>query len=66
MRITWALGVAGFRGQMQYRVNFIVLVVMGLVYQGTGFVFIWVLLGRFQALAGWTFADIAAGRFHLR
>ncbi|HLZ08676.1 MAG TPA: ABC-2 family transporter protein [Chloroflexota bacterium] len=44
---------------MQYRVNFIVLVLMGLVYQGTGFVFIWVLLGRFQALGGWTFADIA-------
>lgn len=50
---------AGFRGQMQYRVNFLLEVLGGLVYQGTGFVFIWVVLSRFQALAGWSLGDIA-------
>jgi len=44
---------------MQYRVNFLMLVIMGLLYQGTGFVFIWIVLGRFQSIAGWAFADIA-------
>jgi ABC-2 type transport system permease protein len=56
-----ALSLAGasLRAQMQYRANFAILVVMGLVYQLTGFVFLWVILPRFEALAGWTLGEVA-------
>ena len=56
-----ALVLAGayLRGQMEYRFNFVVLVVMGLVYQLTGFVFVWVLIARFTNLGGWTLGEIA-------
>lgn len=57
--ICWSLLAASLKGQMQYRVNFLVMLLWGLVYQGTGFVFIWVVLTRFQALAGWTLGEIA-------
>ncbi len=59
LSIAASLTAASLRGQLQYRTNFVVLVAMGLVYQGTGFVFIWVILSRFQALAGWTLGEIA-------
>src|SRR5205085_926738 len=48
-----------FPGQMEYRFNFVVSVVMGLVYQLTGFVFVWVLIVRFSDLGGWTLGEIA-------
>lgn len=57
--ITLAMLAAAFRGQMQYRMNFILQVTFGLGYQGTGFIFIWVVLSRFQALAGWSLGQIA-------
>jgi ABC-2 type transport system permease protein len=50
---------AGLRSQLQYRANFVIWIVMGLVYQTTGFFFIWVLLSRFPVLAGWSFGQIA-------
>lgn len=56
---TLDLAAAAFRSRMQYRVNFATMVIFGLVYQTTGFVFIWVLLTRFQAIAGWTLGEIA-------
>jgi ABC-2 type transport system permease protein len=34
-------------------------VAMGVIYQLTGFVFIWVLLSRFQNLAGWSLGEVA-------
>lgn len=57
--ITLAVLAAAFRGQMQYRMNFVLQVTFGLGYQGTGFVFNWVVLDRFQALAGWSLGQIA-------
>ncbi|HEV8635144.1 MAG TPA: ABC-2 family transporter protein [Chloroflexota bacterium] len=54
-----ALAGASLRAQMQYRANFVILVVMGLVYQLTGFVFLWVILSRFGAIAGWTLGEVA-------
>jgi ABC-2 type transport system permease protein len=54
-----ALLAAGLKGQLQYRANFVIDVVMGLVFQGTGFAFIWVVLARFQAVAGWTIGEVA-------
>jgi len=44
---------------LQYRTNFLIMVAMGLIYQGTGFAFIWVVLSRFEAVGGWTLGEIA-------
>jgi len=57
--ISFSLWVASLRGELQYRANFLIMVLMGIVYQGTGFAFIWVVLARFQALAGWTLGEVA-------
>lgn len=58
-RLYLALMGAGLRAELQYRMNFVLWVVMGLVYQLTGFVFIWVVLTRFQEIAGWTLGEVA-------
>jgi ABC-2 type transport system permease protein len=50
---------ASVRSELQYRANFIIMVLMGVVYQCTGFAFIWVVLARFQAIAGWTLGEVA-------
>lgn len=57
--ITLSLWTACIRGAAQYRANFLVMVVMGLVYQGTGFAFIWVILSRFDRLGGWSLGEVA-------
>jgi len=54
-----ALMSAGLKGELQYRLNFVIWVAMGVIYQLTGFVFIWVLLSRFQELAGWSLGEVA-------
>ena len=59
LAIMLSLWAASIRSELQYRTNFIILVVMGLVYQGTGFAFIWVVLSRFEAVGGWTLGDVA-------
>lgn len=59
LNICFALWIAAFKGTIQYRANFIIGVVMGLIYQCTGFVFIWVVLSRFQNVGGWTLGEIA-------
>jgi ABC-2 type transport system permease protein len=59
LELALVLAAAYIRGQMEYRFNFVLLVVMGLVYQLTGFVFIWVLIARFTDLGGWTLGEIA-------
>jgi ABC-2 type transport system permease protein len=50
---------ASIRSELQYRANFLIMILMGIVYQCTGFAFIWVVLSRFQAIAGWTLGEIA-------
>jgi len=55
----FALAGAGLRSQLQYRTNCILLIVMGLIWQGSGFVFIWIILSQFHSLAGWTLGEIA-------
>ena len=57
--ITLSLYAAHLQSELQYRVNFVVNVVYGLAYQLTGFVFIWVLLDQFGAIAGWTLGEVA-------
>jgi len=59
LAITLDLAGAAIRSRMQYRANFLMMVAFGLVYQTTGFVFIWTVLTRFESIAGWTLGDIA-------
>jgi ABC-2 type transport system permease protein len=57
--IAISMWIASVRGELQYRANFLIMVLMGIVYQCTGFVFIWVVLSQFRALAGWTLGEVA-------
>jgi ABC-2 type transport system permease protein len=50
---------ASLRSELQYRANFVILILVGVVWQCTGFAFIWVVLTRFQAIAGWTLGEVA-------
>jgi viologen exporter family transport system permease protein len=54
-----ALMTAGLKSELQYRMNFVMWIAMGVIYQLTGFVFIWVLLSRFENLAGWSLGEVA-------
>lgn len=49
---------AALRGQLAYRVNFLLLGVLGVVYQGSGLAFIWVLLSQVGTIGGWTFDEL--------
>lgn len=57
--LCWSLVLASIRGQMQYRLNFLFDVGFGLVFQGFGFVFVWIVLGQFDTVGGWTLGQIA-------
>jgi ABC-2 type transport system permease protein len=59
LRLYVALVGAGLRSELQYRANFVIWMITGVVYQLTGFVFIWVVLSRFEALAGWSLGEVA-------
>lgn len=59
IRLYGALMGAGLRSAMEYRLNFVIGLSMGVVYQLTGFAFIWVVLSRFQAIAGWSIGEVA-------
>jgi len=53
------LWLAGLRGALQYRTDTLIVILMALVFQGTGFAFAWVVLTRFEAIGGWSLGDIA-------
>lgn len=59
LSICWSLIRASVRGQMQYRISFLMEVLAGMAYQSMGFVFIWAILARFQTLGGWGLSEIA-------
>lgn len=50
---------ASVRGAMQYKLNLLVGIATGVVYQGSGFAFVWVVLQRFPSLAGWSLEQVA-------
>jgi len=54
-----ALWTAGFRSTLQYRTDTFIVIAMALAFQCTGFAFVWVLLSRFESLAGWSLGQIA-------
>lgn len=58
LAMTWALARAALRSELAYRANFL-MISAGLIYQGVGFAFIWVVLARFDVIAGWTLGEIA-------
>jgi ABC-2 type transport system permease protein len=47
-----------FRGVAEYRADLLLTLLAGALYQGTGFLTVWVVLDRFDALAGWTLRDM--------
>jgi ABC-2 type transport system permease protein len=57
--IAFTLWLATVKSALQYRANFILGVTMGLVYQCTGFVFIWVVLNSFEVVGGWSLGEVA-------
>ena len=57
--IAVALWTAGLRGSLQYRTDTFIVIVMALAFQATGFAFAWVVLSRFESLAGWTLGQVA-------
>jgi ABC-2 type transport system permease protein len=59
MRIAASLWAAGLRSALEYRVDFVLETLMGLVRQGVGFALMWVILARFVTIAGWTLGEVA-------
>jgi ABC-2 type transport system permease protein len=58
LSITWAFYRAAFRGEAQYRVNFLLMALLGILYQGSGIAFLWIVLGQFDTIAGWSFGEV--------
>jgi ABC-2 type transport system permease protein len=58
LAICWDMVLISAREQMQYRANFLIEVGFGLVYQTIGFAFIWVVVGQFSAIGGWSLAEV--------
>ncbi len=50
---------AGLRSGMEYRADFVLETLFGLIREATGFALIWVILARFENLAGWTLGEVA-------
>lgn len=57
--LCWQMATASIRGQMQYRVSFIVGVLSGLFFQGLGIIMIWAILDTFSVIGDWSFGEIA-------
>ncbi len=58
LRIGASLWAAGVRGALEYRTDFVLMTLMGLVRQGVGIAMMWVILARFETIAGWTLGEI--------
>jgi ABC-2 type transport system permease protein len=50
---------AAVRAELQYRANFLIMLVGGVCYQGVGLAFIWAVLNRFGTIGGWSLREIA-------
>lgn len=53
LSICWHTSLASIRGEMQYRTSFIMSLLFGFLFQSIGFIFVAVVLTRFDAVAGW-------------
>ncbi|MEU8263441.1 ABC-2 family transporter protein [Micromonospora sp. NPDC048999] len=59
LRLTLELYRIAIRAERQYRLNFLLMCVLGVVYQCSGIAFVWVMLRTFDTIAGWTFGEVA-------
>ncbi|MEV6154255.1 ABC-2 family transporter protein [Nonomuraea sp. NPDC052129] len=59
LRLYWRLQRATMRGALQYRLNALIGIATGAVYQGSGFAFVWVVMHTFPSMAGWTLREVA-------
>jgi len=59
LRICGHTMLASIRGEMQYRASFVMSVLFGLLFQSVGFIFVAVVLTRFDAVAGWGLWEVA-------
>jgi ABC-2 type transport system permease protein len=58
VRICLALVAANLRAELQYRANFVLMLVVGLAWDGTAFLVIWVTLTHFHAIGGWSLSEL--------
>ena len=59
LRFCVRAALTSIRGEMQYRANFILSVVFGLLFQTIGFVSVAVILSRFDEVGGWSLWEVA-------
>ncbi|MEE1736691.1 ABC-2 family transporter protein [Streptomyces sp. BE147] len=50
---------ASYRSQMQYRGNFLLTLLGGVLFQTVGLLFVWIIVSRFGSVGGWSMAQIA-------
>lgn len=55
----WTMVHSSVSARMQYRVDFFVSALTGLIYSFVGLGLVWLITSRFQTIGGWTFAQIA-------
>ncbi|HEV2066033.1 MAG TPA: ABC-2 family transporter protein, partial [Thermomicrobiales bacterium] len=58
LSILRAMALTSLQAEFQYRANVIASVIGGFIYQLTGFVVVWIIVDRFEALGGWTLPEI--------
>ena len=58
LRVLGLVMLAGIKSRMEYRLDFILRVVMALVWNLTSLVFIWAVLARFRSMAGWSLEEV--------
>lgn len=58
LAILWDMALTSLRSEFQYRANVIASIIGGFVYQLTGFIVVWIIVDRFDALGGWTLPEI--------
>ena len=59
LRAAWILLGGAVRGALQYRADIVFTMIAGALYNGTGFLTVWVVLERFESIEGWGIADMA-------
>jgi ABC-2 type transport system permease protein len=58
LRVLGLVMLAGIKSRMEYRLDFILRVTMGLIWNLASLVFIWAVLARFKAMAGWSQEEV--------
>lgn len=57
--ILLALVSAAIRSELQYRANAVTTMMSGVLYQGAGFVTVWIIVARFNEIGGWSLSEIS-------